>query len=143
MSSDKRWVLSKIATGTGAALDLGGGTGKLAEALSGRGYRYVNMDLHPSGRGSKIVADAHRLPFGDATLPLVVSSDTLEHFSRPDDVLHEVARVLAPDGRLVIWVPFMHPFHGDDLYRYTPLALRAMLNRARLDVVSIEAPLWV
>jgi SAM-dependent methyltransferase len=142
VSSDKRYVLSAIGRGSGWALDLGGGRGELARSLGDRGYRYANVDLRPAGRGG-VAGDAERLPFGDRTFDLVVSSDSLEHFPAPDAALREARRVLREDGRLVVWVPFMHPFHGDDLYRYTPLGLRFLLEGAGFRVDSIDAPLSV
>jgi len=41
----------------------------------------------------------------------------------------------------VIWVPFMWPFHGDDFYRYTPLAFDRFLKG--FSIVRFETPLWV
>lgn len=143
MSSDKRHVLAGVPRGPGRALDLGGGRGELRVPLQERGYSYVNVDFAPSGPGRKVQGDAHRLPFADAGFDLVVSSDTLEHFSDPIAVVREVRRVLADDGRFVVWVPFMHPFHGDDLYRYTPLGLEHVMSSAGLRIESLEAPLWV
>jgi SAM-dependent methyltransferase len=140
MASDKRWVLSKAGRGPGVALDLGGGSGELHDPLVERGFEYVNADLEPSGPGA-CVADAHDLPFAPSSFDLVLSSDSLEHFRDPFTVVREVERVLKPTGRFVIWVPFLHPFHSTDFYRYTPLGLRHLLEGAGLRVESIDAPL--
>jgi SAM-dependent methyltransferase len=142
VASDKKWVLSRIPAGPGRALDLGGGAGELHAPLTSRGYEYANVDVAATGPGA-VVGDAHELPFGDNMFDLVVSSDSLEHFHTPLTALREVARVLAPGGRLVVWVPFMHPFHRDDYYRYTPLGLEYLLEEAGFVGVSIEAPLGV
>lgn len=142
MASDKKWVLSRIPPGPGRVLDLGGGHGELHGPLTARGYEYVNVDLAATGPGA-VVADAHRLPFDDDEFDLVVSSDSLEHFHAPLVALQEAARVLAPGGNLVVWVPFMHPFHRDDYYRYTPLGIEYLLERAGFAGVRIEAPLGV
>ena len=112
--------------------------GELGPELRRRGYGYVNVDLVPDGPNA-IVGDAGRLPFADGAFSLVVSSDTLEHFPDPASALAEARRVLAPGGSLVVWVPFLHPFHGDDLYRYTPLGLRKLLEGAGFVVEAIEA----
>jgi SAM-dependent methyltransferase len=140
MSSDARWVMSKVPDGGGAALDLGGGDGRFYELLTARGYRYTNLDITPSGPGA-VKGDAHDLPFSQSTFDLVVSCDSLEHFHDPLTVLKEVERVLKPGGTLVIWVPFLHPFHSTDYYRYTPLGIQHLLSTARLQLVSLEAPL--
>jgi SAM-dependent methyltransferase len=44
----------------------------------------------------------------------------LEHFENPWRAMEEIRRTLADGGTLVIWVPFMWGFHGDDFYRFTP-----------------------
>jgi len=114
----------------------------LRAPLQARGYRYINLDVRYLGNGEpSLLGDAHRLPFKDATLDMVVSKDTLEHFLEPWIVVKEVLRVLKEGGWLVIWVPFMHPFHNDDFYRYSPLGLRHLLRD--FDLVAFESPLWV
>ncbi len=50
--------------------------------------------------------DALALSFGDRSFDLVVSQDVLEHVPDIDRALSEAARVLAPEGRLLISVPF-------------------------------------
>jgi hypothetical protein len=50
------------------------------------------------------------------------------------------AKRIAPDlgGNRM---PFMHPFHGDDFYRYSPAGLRRMLKD--FELIAFESPLWV
>lgn len=142
MSAEPEQVLEAVPPGTGLALDLGGGPGGLRAGLTARGYTYVNLDLRRRAPGEpSVVGSAESLPFADASFALVVSKDTLEHFLDPWAAVREVHRVLRPDGLFVVWVPFMHPFHGDDTYRYTPLALRHMLRGFAIE--RFESPLWV
>jgi SAM-dependent methyltransferase len=141
VSSDNRPILARIPHGTGLALDLGGGRGTLRGSLEARDYRYVNLDSRQELDGGSICGDAHCLPFVSKIFDLVVSKDSLEHLSDPDLALREVGRVLKPEGRLVVWVPFLHPFHGDDLFRYTPIGLRQVLGRCGLEILSLDAPL--
>jgi SAM-dependent methyltransferase len=142
---DRRHILAKVPAkvprDAGRILDLGGGDGTLRVPLAARGYAYVNVDLAPAGRGA-VRGDAQRLPFRDDAFDVIVSGDSLEHFPDPRLAVAEVKRVLRPDGRFVIWVPFLHPFHGDDLWRYTPLGLEALLGGAGLRIASLEAPEW-
>jgi SAM-dependent methyltransferase len=122
MSSEAHLILDAIPPGTGTALDLGGSKGMLRQPLQERGYRYINLDIkHLENGEPSLIGDAHRLPFKDAAVDMVVSKDTLEHFLDPWGVAQEVYRVLNVGGQFIIWVPFMHPFHGDDFYRYSPL----------------------
>lgn len=106
-----------------------------------KGWRYLNTDLRPDKRSSSVCADAHLLPFKDAGFSLVIAKDALEHFEQPWRAVSEIRCVLMDGGTLVIWVPFMWPFHGDDFYRYTPLAFEKLLNGFK--VHRFSTPLWV
>lgn len=142
MSADIRYVNEVIPRGHGLALDLGGGRGELRSPIENRGYQYINLENRLlEGRDISVAADAHELPFKDESLDLLIGKDTLEHFVDPSKVINESYRVLKCDGVFVIWVPFMHPFHGDDLYRYTPLGLQRLLKN--FDIVAFDNPLWV
>lgn len=80
------------------------------------GRPVVGMDLSPviAGRARQrdtgcracyVAADVRRLPFADGTFALIVSPSTLDHFADPADLgrsLRELARVLAPGGRLIV-----------------------------------------
>jgi SAM-dependent methyltransferase len=142
MSSDAHLILKAIPLGTGLALDLGGSKGILRQPLQERGYHYINFDIEHFGNGEpSLVGDAHWLPFKNNVVDLVVSKDTLEHFAEPWIVVKEVHRVLKMDGQFIIWVPFMHPFHGNDFYRYSPLGIEHLLRD--FELVAFESPLWV
>ena len=142
MSADDRFILEVVAPYKGRALDLGGGGGTLWRPLEQLGYRYLNVDLEaPNGRVPAVLADAHLLPFKDGSFELVVSKDSLEHFSDPSAAVAELWRVLKSEGRCIIWVPFMHPFHDDDFYRYSPLGLKHLFRD--FEIVSLESPLWL
>jgi SAM-dependent methyltransferase len=92
------------------------GPDALMEELSRSGGMVIGMDISASiasqaqrqdaGRhGYYLVADTRRLPFASSTFALAISPSTLDHFSDPDDLgrsLCELARVLEPDGRLII-----------------------------------------
>ncbi|WP_423414769.1 methyltransferase domain-containing protein [Hyphomicrobium sp. B1] len=51
------------------------------------------------------VGDARTLPIPDSCVDMVVSFETIEHFTEHDAFLSEVARVLRPHGRLIISSP--------------------------------------
>jgi len=141
MSADVRWLEKAIPEGKGLALDLGGGQGTLHALVEKKGWRYVNLDIRPGKNPFSVCGDAHNLPFKDSVFSLVVAKDSLEHFERPWVVVREVWRILLPGGIFVIWVPFMWPFHGDDFYRYTPLAFERLLRGFR--IVKFDTPFWV
>lgn len=146
MSTYNQVILPYIPPGDGIVLDLGGGQGGLRDPLMRMGYRYVNLDVDLGSRSGAhyLIGDAHVLPFKDETFSLVVSKDSLEHFSRPQEAIREVERVLMPGGHFVIAVPFIHPFHGDDFYRYSPMGIRFLLSEvSSFEILRLESPMWI
>jgi SAM-dependent methyltransferase len=55
-----------------------------------------------SDRVRYVQADATRLPFADGSFDAAVLGYALEHFVDPRPALSEMARVLAPDGKLLL-----------------------------------------
>ncbi|MBV9485658.1 MAG: class I SAM-dependent methyltransferase [Frankiaceae bacterium] len=51
------------------------------------------------------VADAGRLPFGDASMGTLVCTEVLEHVDELDRVLAEMARVIRPNGLAYVTTP--------------------------------------
>jgi len=79
-------------------------------------------------RPTFVVGDVSALPFGDASFDLVVSTFSMHHWSDRTAGLSEIARVLRPDGKALVWdlkagfAPFhvhapdpLGPVHGSEL----------------------------
>jgi SAM-dependent methyltransferase len=100
----------------GLALDLGCGPGTLMQALRA-GHpqvRIVGCDLshalcsraHARNPGVPVIeGDAEVLPFHDHQFDIVFMTEVLEHLLAPTQALHEIRRVLKPQGRLLLSVP--------------------------------------
>jgi SAM-dependent methyltransferase len=90
--------------------------------------------------------DGNRLPFDDASFDTVVSIQVLEHTPRPQPLLQEMARVLRPDGLLILSAPFSGRLHEEpyDFFRYTPHGLRAICGEAGLEVTEVwdQGNIW-
>jgi SAM-dependent methyltransferase len=123
-------------------LDAGAGNAPYAE-LFGH-CDYVTADWgnspHEHAAGSDIVASLDALPVSDASFDAVLCTEVLEHVRHPESVLAELARVLVPGGRLCLTVPFVWPLHEGpfDFFRYTPFALRDMLEAEGFQEVAVE-----
>lgn len=98
-------------------LDVGCGTGAAVRDAAAKVSRAVGFDLSPGmiaqardraaanqiGNVEFVVGDVSgRLPFEDGAFTAVVCTTAFHHFPRPTDTINEMARVLAPGGRLVI-----------------------------------------
>ncbi len=101
-----------------------------------------------SGQGTRpdLTYDGQRLPFEDATFDTVLSIQVLEHTPRPRALVAEMARVLKPDGLLILLAPFQFRLHEQphDYFRYSSHGLRHLCEEAGLSVTDIRAQggLW-
>ncbi len=84
-------------------LDVGAGTGLVARLSGGRP---INLDLSAGmlalAPPPRVQADAHRLPFPDATFACVTAVTALIDLADPRPALAELVRVLRPGG----WLAF-------------------------------------
>jgi len=80
------------------------------------------------------------LPFADAAFDTVILSDVLEHVADPRLLWHEIARLLAPGGKLLLNLPFLYGVHEapHDYARYTGYALRRFAREAELEVIVLH-----
>lgn len=78
-----------------------------------------------------IVGDVMDLPIAENVYDSVLCLAVLEHVPRPWDAMREMRRVLKPGGTLVLYVPFLSPYHAmpgyyGDYVRFTDDGLRAL-----------------
>jgi SAM-dependent methyltransferase len=134
------WWACSLALGR-SVLDAGCGVGYGSAMLARAGAtEVVGVDVSAkavdaASRGapdnaSFVAGDIHALPFDDARFDLVVCFEVIEHVDRQDQVIAELARVLAPAGVLAISSPNRdvypagNPHHR---HEYVPDELRAAL----------------
>ena len=91
------------------ALDVGGGTGKLAVQMTSAGAEAWVLDASPSmlkraqrllPAGRALLGDAGGMPFPDHTFDIITIVDALHHMRQQSNVLTECLRVLTPGGTL-------------------------------------------
>jgi len=145
-----------------AILDIGCGTGSALLLLAQRRPTLLaGIDLSPralavardklSGLGADLRAgDAEAgLPWPDGTFDVATMTATIHHFPHPEKVLHQVFRVLKPEGRLIIAEPLfffpvlpivnallkVYPLNGD-LGFFSRRGLRRLLERCGFQVLA-------
>jgi ubiquinone/menaquinone biosynthesis C-methylase UbiE len=96
----------------GRILDVGGGTGRVAQALRGLADEVVVLDestaMLQQARLKGLTASrgqAERLPFPDGAFGRILVVDAFHHLQDQQRAAVELLRVLAPRGRIVIEEP--------------------------------------
>ncbi|HZF06981.1 MAG TPA: methyltransferase domain-containing protein [Patescibacteria group bacterium] len=137
-------------------LDAGCGYGPFSAAATARGATVVSVDVGPrlvartmARAGSRgLVADVCQLAVRDESFDAVISSEMLEHTKAPARAVRELARVLRPNGVLVLTTPNrvwqgpvraasvlrLRPFHGMENF-VAWRQLEAWCSAAGLDVL--------
>jgi len=97
-------------------------------------YPLTNDRYH---RQPEVFADARRLPIADRSVDAVLLFEVLEHVWPASLVLAEVRRVLKPNGRLYLSVPFLYPIHDapNDFQRFTVYGVRRHLESNGLRII--------
>ncbi|WLP88925.1 class I SAM-dependent methyltransferase [Gordonia sp. NB41Y] len=104
-------------------LDVGGGPGYFADAFDARGARYLAAEpdpteMHAGGlehRGT-VRASGQHLPFADGSMDITLSSNVVEHTSRPWEMADEMIRVTRPGGIVIVsYTLWWGPFGGHEM----------------------------
>ena len=129
-------------------LDLGCGVGSSLDYFRARDpdVDWVGIDVpgSPEAR-ERTRADARfetfdgvALPFADGSFELVYCKQVLEHVQRPEPLLAEVRRVLAPGGWFAGSTSQLEPYHSLSVWNYTPVGLAALLRDVGLTPVEVR-----
>jgi SAM-dependent methyltransferase len=118
----------------GRLLDLGCGPRDQAAPAEHYGLAYAGVDF--TSEQADLRADAHAIPFRDATFDAVLSYAVFEHLYHPHLAAAEVARVLKPGGVFFGAVSLGEPFH-DSYFHHSALGLLSILSGTGLRTVRL------
>jgi SAM-dependent methyltransferase len=148
---DPDWLLQRrllpdlreaiAAEARGRLLDVGCG-GRPYQPLLPAGVRDVGVDAAPAaGTRADAWAQAGALPFADGAFDTVLCTQVLEHLPDPPAALAEMARVLAPGGRLILSAPQTFHLHEEphDYWRFTRFGLAQLCRAAGLEPQRLVA----
>ena len=127
-------LVAFIGRGSGTALDVGCGEGRVARVLTGCGYQVTAVDpvfefveaaAQAGSAQDYAVGTAAGLPFADARFDLVMAYNVLMDVADVPAAVREVRRVMRPTGQLIVSI--VHPF----------------ADRGRFDDTATDAPFVV
>jgi SAM-dependent methyltransferase len=124
----------------GLLVDVGCG-GRPYESCVASAVRYIGLDLTPTvGSRPDCWARADAIPLADGVVDVVLCTQVIEHLPDPSACLSEMARILAPGGRLVVTAPQAWNLHEapSDYFRFTRYGLETLCVRAGLEIVSLK-----
>ena len=77
-----------------------------------------------------------KLSIKDEVFDTVLFFNVLEHLYNYKNIISEINRILKKNGKLELFVPFMHSYHEDpkDVFRPTHTYLKKLLNEAGFEV---------
>jgi len=110
--------------------------GSVRELFSGK---YVGVDIR-EGPGVDAVVKAGVLPFADAEFDVVVSTEMLEHDSRPWLSVKEMARVCRPGGFVLITTRgfgFGKHDYPEDYWRFSMSSMEVLVKDAGLAIIGL------
>jgi ArsR family transcriptional regulator len=138
----------------GDVLDIGSGDGVLTELIADHAHHVTCVDISPAvvaaarkrlstfSNVSVEEADMHALPFADGAFDSVFAMHALPYSRQPERVIAEAARVLRPDGRLIMATLAAHQ-HQEAMRAYdhvnlgiNPDALASLITQSGLVVES-------
>jgi SAM-dependent methyltransferase len=114
-------------------LDIGAQNGPYAAHFPNR----IALDIQ-RGTGVRVIGDVQALGIRDASFPVILCTEVLEHLPEPQRAIDEMFRVLEPGGTLLLTTRFLFPIHDapHDYFRFTKYGLRHLLRR--FDILELQ-----
>jgi SAM-dependent methyltransferase len=102
-------------------------------------YQVDSVDICAEKKPTKVADIQQGIPFEAERFHTCLAFNIFEHLYEFEKVLHEIFRVLTPQGKLYIAVPFLFRVHAapSDYFRYTKFALES--NLSNVGFVEIKA----
>lgn len=82
----------------------------------------------------------NEIPLESSIFDTILITDVLEHLHAPEILFREMSRLLRPNGKLILGVPFIYRIHDEpyDYYRFTEFSLRMFCKRNGMKIISLE-----
>jgi SAM-dependent methyltransferase len=122
---------------TGHVIEIGArGNGYASYAINAVNYVLSNLKKEHEGY---IELNATKMDIKEKSVDGYVCVSVLEHIEEPAEAIAEIHRTLKVNGKLLLIVPFMYPYHADpfDYSRFTVTYLEALLKDFKIVTTDI------
>jgi SAM-dependent methyltransferase len=139
-----RWLLRTLEEARpyagGRLLDIGCGSKPYKEFFGADEHIGIDWANSLHNLNAELLGSAEALPFADHTFDTVLCTEVIEHLKHPALAVSEMARVLKPDGHLILTAPFVHELHEmpHDFFRFTGFGLCSLVEEAGLKVILLK-----
>lgn len=142
LGSNKRVARWLAESAKGRVLDIGCADRWVEPRLSS-GCEYIGLDYPVTGQqmyGSRpdVLADASAMPLADESIDTVIILEVLEHLRHPREALQEIARILRPQGKVLLSMPFLYPIH-DAPHDYQRLTIHGLARDAESAGLRVDS----
>ena len=120
----------------GTVLDVGGGErfqkdlAHYRELLAQADYKTLDVEARYR---PDIQASVYKIPLPSESVGAIICKSVLEHLEEPGPGVAEMRRILKPGGKILVYVPFIYPYHARtgvyrDYFRFSEDGLRYLFR---------------
>lgn len=120
--------------------DIGCGEQPMRSYIEALGGIYTGIDIAQNSSSTvDIISSITNISLPDNSFHIILCTEVLEHISNTSVAFQELARLLKPNGQLIITVPFAYPLHEEpyDFVRLTPHQLYECARKNNLEITEI------
>ena len=100
---------------------------------------FIGVDIAPGRNVDRVMKKPYRLPMRSGSADVVISGQAFEHIPFPWASMLEIARVLKPNGLVLLTAPSRGHVHTTvDCWRYYPDGMKALAAFAGLTVLEVS-----
>lgn len=107
------------------------------------GAEFIGVDIMAYNGVDVVLEDHYHFPFEDSIFDAAMSTNTLEHCTRPWLTVKEMARVVRPGGFVLNVVPWRFHVHKEhaitkDCWRILEDGMRVLMEDAGLEILECQ-----
>ncbi len=126
---------------TGTLLDVGCGGSPYRQLLNPQ-CNYIGIDIKNNAyfvtgtsNNNEILSfdENGNIPLPNNYVDAILCTEVFEHVFNYEQLIQEIRRVLKPEGKLIVTIPWSARYHyiPNDYFRYTPSTLKIIFNKFR------------